>query len=193
MKVRSLLATLTILFGLAGLAAGAATSAYAGTGNQWCNDPGYCPNAWNGGPFVKSYGYPAANNDFTVIGSYGECNNGFTTSTCPGSPIPAGLPIVAFEYTNGGRWAGQCIGDAYNNSGRADSSLDPCPGGSNGNGGWGVNFVQHYQGGGCGTGTDLFYNIHWGGYLRWDPSGSNGATVYLNNSTGWCLRALPPA
>lgn len=178
------------------VAAGAALAlisipaAHAGTGNQYCDSNGVCPNAWNGGPFVKGEYYPATNNDFTFVGNYSLCNGGITTSTCPGHGVAAGQGIGAFEFTGGGSWNGMCIGDAYNQQGRADSSLDPCPGGGNGNGGWGVNFVYDVDNT-CGGGQVILYDIHWNGYLRYPDSA--GSTVYLNNSTGACLRLFGPS
>jgi len=181
---------LAIAIAISGVAF-ASGAAHAGTGNQWCDDQGYCLNAWGGGPFIKSDGYPAANNDFSVIPDASLCNGGFTTATCPSGFGRAGYPIVQFEYTNGGSWAGRCIGDAYNLSGRADTSLDTCGGGSNGTGGWGVNFIQG-TGNGCIPGKAVFLNIHWlPGYIS--VADNNGTPVYLNNSTGDYFSALPPS
>jgi hypothetical protein len=189
-KLKRFIVGAVITLAAVGAAAPAVMStapANANSGNQWCDDAGVCPNAWSGGPFVKSYGYPAVNNDFTWINNYNMCNGGYTTSTCPGHGVPAGWPIGALKYTGSGSWVGHCIGDAYNDQNNASSSLDQCPSGSD-NGGWGVNFVSF--GSNCGSAGGVFYDIHWNGLLKWSGDG-NGATVYLNNTIGYCLRALP--
>lgn len=184
------LASAAVLVGAVTAATTTTTPASAASGNQWCNTDGYCTNAWSGGPFVKSFSYSARNNDFDWVGNYSACNGGITTSTCPGHGIPAGYGIGAIKFTGSGSWVGQCIGDAYNDSGHADSSLDPCPGGGNGNGGWGTNFVYlAYPGNTCGSGYALLYNIRWNGYLRIPDN--NGSTIYLNNSVGSCIHLLP--
>lgn len=172
----------------------ATTPAYAGTGNQICNSSAECLNAWNGGPFVKSYGYSPSivNNDFTFVNNINECNGGITTSTCPGHGIAAGQGIGALKFTGSGPWVGRCIGDAYNDQNNASSSLDACPGGANGNGGWGVNvvWVTHNT---CAGSDVIIYDIHWNGYIRWPNGTQNGQTVYLNNVGGFCMHVLPPA
>lgn len=171
--------------------------AEAASGNQWCDTLGYCLNAWSGGPFVKSYGYSSNGNDdnaFTIVGTT-YCNGGYTTSTCPGDGIPSGWPIVEIEYTGGGSWNGRYIGDAYNESNRADSSLDVYNG-------YGTIFVQiTYTPCGVNQGTwDVFADTHWSGveggirYLAWTQNSNdgNGFTVYLNNVLGQCIRPLSP-
>lgn len=184
----ALLAAVSVLGAVTAVTAAPASA--NGTGQQWCDDAGVCPNAWGGGPFVKTQGYPAQNNDFTWINNYNMCNGGITTSTCPGHGVPAGWPIGALKFTGGGAWNGHCIGDAYNDQNNASSSLDVCPSGGS-NGGWGVNLVSF--GSNCGTNRGgVFYDIHWDGLIKWTGDG-NGITVYLNNSIGYCLRALPPS
>ena len=168
------------------MTAAAATSAYAGSGNQWCNDQCHTVNAWNGGPFVKSYQYPAVNNDFTWVNNDTYCGNGVTTSTCPGHGIPAGYFIGGLKFTGSGAWVGHCVGDESNDPNQADTSLDVC------NTGWGVNFV-YLSGNGntCGPGKVVLYNIHWNGYLRIPDS--NGSKIFLNNAAGSCIHLLPAA
>jgi hypothetical protein len=179
---------LILLLGTFGLAVGTgAVPAHAnGSGNQWCNSVGYCFNAWNGGPFIRSYGYGSTitHNDFSWVPNYSECNGGITTSTCPGHGVPAGQGIGGIQYTGGGSWNGQCVGDAYNDPGRADTSLDPC--GS----GWGTNYVYDVSNN-CGSGWVILYDIHWNG-LIYIPD-SNGGVIYQNNSGGSCIHLLPYA
>jgi hypothetical protein len=166
----------------------AAPKAFAGSGNQWCDQAGTCPNAWGGGPLVKSYGYPAVNNDFTIIGDYNECNGGFTTSTCPGHGIGAGWPIVMWQDSDGGAYNGTCAGDYQNNQGDAKMGLGlSCAG----TGGWGSNFVKVADTGVC-SGYVSFFDIHWSAWLNY-TSNSDGNQVYINVSNARCLRALPPS
>ena len=116
-----------------------------------------CLNAWGGGPFVDAYtgGGSLLNDDFSV------------------SPVqPDGN--VTVEFTGGGTWDDQCVGDAYNESTDARASLDGC--GTNGSGaGWGTQFTVVS----CGSGFAL-KNAHWGAYLA-PSSGANGAPFYLNS------------
>lgn len=164
------------------------TPAYAGSGNQICNQNSYCLNAWNGGPYVKSEIFGAVNNDFTLV-STGACNGGITTSTCPGHGIAAGQGIVGLKFTGSGGWVGRCIGDASNDPNLADSSLDTCPTGTT-SGGYGTNIVWDTHNT-CGSGYVILYDIHWNGYIR--VADNNGSTVYLNNSSGSCLQVRPAA
>lgn len=154
--------------------------AQAASGHNWCDEHVQCLAAWGGGPFVKSYYDGGVNEDFTVIGNYGVCNGGYTTSTCPGNGVPAGDPVINFEFTGGGSWNGKCIGDAYNDPKRADTSLDTCYSG------WGVNMVEGYQQSGCPAGSAVFYDMHWGGGPFWNPD-SPGEPVYLNSNPSYCL------
>ena len=131
-------------------------------GFQYCyyNQKYACVNAWGGGPWVDTYtGGPEGNDTnqlFTVI------------STASG---------VGLSWTGGN---GECVGDAYNNSGYADTSLDPC--GS----GWGTNFTTGNSG--CKDSSDTwFYNTHWHGYLG-PPSGwTNGSHFYLDKPGPYCF------
>jgi hypothetical protein len=87
-------------------------------------------------------------------------------------------------FSVSGAWAGQCIGDAYNNSGDADVSLDGCGNGTGGGSGWGTNFTVGTSG--CPAGEMWFHNNHWNGYLG--PGGSaNGSHFYLNKPTPYCF------
>ena len=168
----------------------AVPAAHAASGNYWCNSDAECFNAWSYGPGVKSYapGYQA--DDFTVVGDYNECNGGYTTSSCPGG-YPAGLPIVQFQFTGGGSYNGDCVGDAYNLSTRADAQLGGCSAseGGSGTGWWGSNFVQYPANtSGCSSGYAAFWNTHWTGTPAWQPGYDNGEQVYLNGTPGWCLK-----
>ena len=139
--------------------------ASAASGQQFCfNNGGWaCLNSWNGGPYVKVFtGGPngTQNNYFTIIrtGSY-----------------------YGIEDTAGNAWNGRCIGDAKNDPHLADTSLDAC------GTGWGTNFIVFFGNGtnGCPTGSDAFYNNHWGGWLGPPDHWVNGSPFYLNKpSTG---------
>lgn len=168
---------LAVLAGLiiSGLAL-TSTPAHAGTGNQFCTT-GFSPvciNAWGGGPWVKVYT------------SQGTSNNDFTAG------YDATLGVWYLEFTGGGSWNGQCIGDAYNSSGDARASLDPCPSGSN-SGGWGTHFQLDTSDCNGGSGEEAFKNIHWpGGFLY--PSGrSNGNQYYLNTGAVFCYTTFGAA
>jgi hypothetical protein len=137
-----------------------------------------CPNAWNGGPWVDASagpGFPSgilpANDDFTIVYE----SNG----------------DAELQDSGPNAWAGKCIGDAYNESGKAETSLDPC--GVNGkNAGWGTTFVVISQG--CPLpGYVAFYNLHWGGYLGPPNKWVNGSNLYLNKpkSTIICFDEEP--
>jgi hypothetical protein len=143
---------------------------------QWCWDStGYgswvCLNAWNGGPWVNvSTNADTRNNDFTII----QDSAGY----------------YELEDTGGNNYSGECIGDAYNESGQADTSLDPC--GNTGAGqGWGTNFELVTAG--CSTGSVAFYNVHWRGYLGPPNGWANGSHFYLNKPGYFCFAQLFPA
>jgi len=140
---------------------------------EWCsgsigND---CLNAWGGGPWVDVYtGGPETGDthqEFTVID---EDNNALDNSE--------------IMFTGSGSWSGECIGDAYNNSGYADTSLDPCalPGQ---NAGWGTQML--WGDSGCPAGEAWFYDIHWNGYLGPPAGGVNGSHWYLNKPSPTCF------
>ena|GEM_PF-5862277 len=73
---------------------------------------------------------------------YSTINRGSDASTNTNTPnddfsvINTGSGNVAIEDTGPNAWSGKCVGDAYNSATDYYTSLDPCPGGSNGNGGW---------------------------------------------------------
>lgn len=118
-------------------------------------------NAWNGGPFVNVY--------------HGCANpNGFFT-------ILTGSTYVQLEFTGGGAWNGQCIGDAYNLPGRSDTSLDSCN-----PAGWGTNFVLRSTGY-CDSGEAAFQDAHTGGWLGPGSPYGDGTPFYLNKSGFYCF------
>lgn len=136
------------------------------SGYQYCvyNTAGgaMCLNAWGGGPWV----YVETTSDSRIQNNRFQIryeNNG----------------NVELQFVGGGTWNGKCIGDAYNNSGDARTSLDPCGDISNGNGsGWGTQFQLQPI---CGTGDYAFFNWRWRGYLGpTSPTAANGSNFYLN-------------
>jgi hypothetical protein len=145
--------------------AGKGTASYPATGQQevllsgeFCYNhggpPWACLNSWDGGPWVKAY----------TAGPDGTDNNYFEVNLLSNGDLT--IQDIAQNA-----WKGKCIGDAYNNSGRADTSLNPCATG------WGTNFALVA---GCPDNTIGFYDLHWKGYLG-PPSGwVNGSVFYLN-------------
>lgn len=132
---------------------------------QWCHYSGEfaCLNAWGGGPWVRTYtGGPETrdtNQDFALLDNQAT-----------------GYYEVEYVGSNTS-WAGKCLGDAYNLSGRADVSLDPC-GTASGNQGWGTNMT--YGTNGCPSGELWVYDYHWNGYLGPPANWVNGSPWYLN-------------
>jgi hypothetical protein len=89
--------------------------------------------------------------------------------------------IQSQKITVGG---GECVGDAYNKSGYADTSLDPC------GTGWGTNFIAYIgtSSGVCPNNSSIaFYNTHWKGWLGPPSNWSRGSEFYLNKSTPYCF------
>jgi hypothetical protein len=149
------------------------------TQEQWCATTGgtACLNAWGGGPWV---------NDSTTGFESGDDNqNFFLSQEDDANGNPTGNYQLVFGGIGGsGSWAGQCIGDAYNNSGDADTSLDGCGNGIAGGAGWGTNMTVGTSG--CPSGEVWFHDNHWNGYLG--PGGSaNGSHFYLNKPTPYCF------
>ena len=169
-KIMIILSGLFLVVGLTGIFA---PNALAGTGNEWCltSTASKCINAWGGGPFVKlATGHlTGPNNDFTVVG--------------------AGGGNVTLRFSGNSSWAdGQhCIGDAFNDPDRADTSLDICNGVDYG---WGTLFTV--GGSGCPIGYSWFHNNHWGGYLGPQDSNTNGSPFYLNKGTKFCYLSTSP-
>ena len=140
---------------------------------QYCgpNSGSDCLNAWGGGPYVNVYTGGDENTDtnqhFMVIDENGDQNG-----------------TAEIMFTGNGSWFGQCIGDASNNSGLADTSLDACalPGQT---AGWGTQFTWGTSG--CPSGTVWFHNNHWNGYLGPSDNPVNGSHWYLNKPSKVCL------
>jgi hypothetical protein len=128
-----------------------------------------CLNAWGGGPWVDVYTGGDETGDthqhFMVIDENGDENG-----------------TAEIMFTGSGSWNGECIGDAYNNTGYADTSLDACarPGQS---AGWGTQMTWGTSG--CPSGTVWFHDNHWNGYLA--PGAGDGSHWYLNDQTKTCL------
>jgi hypothetical protein len=131
---------------------------------QWCHYSGEyaCLNAWGGGPWVRTYtGGPETsdtNQDFALLQNQAT-------------------GYYEIEYVGTGSWAGQCLGDAYDLSGNADVSLDPC-GTASGNQGYGTNMDAGTNG--CPSGELWIYDYHWNGYLGPPATWVNGSPWYLN-------------
>ena len=187
-----------IYFRLVGLAVGACAAAMrrAGAGifnsvvgcglsaaptpisqEEWCeNTAGTgCPNAWGGGPWVNDYtgGFEAGDNHQNFFLSGIDNANGNATGN------------YQLVFAGSGSWAGQCIGDAYNNSGYADTSLDGCGNGTGGGSGWGTNFTIGTSG--CSDGEGWFHDNHWNGYLAPANGDVNGSHFYLNDQSKFCF------
>jgi hypothetical protein len=160
-----------ILLPISAVLATGIPEASAATVTEYCvlntNGGTLCLNAWNGGPYVKvetSNNPVIQNNNFQV--RY-EANGD-----------------VELQFVGGGAWNGQCIGDASNEYGLADTSLDPCGSPSNGNGsGWGtqLQMQQWPSDGPCFSDQVAFFDWRWHGYLGpTGPGAANGTPWYLN-------------
>lgn len=143
---------------------------------EWCATTGgtACPNAWGGGPWV---------NDSTTGFESGDNHQNFVLF---GVDDTNGNPTGNYQLVfagQGSSWIGQCIGDASNNSGLADTSLDGCGNGTGAGAGWGTLMTVGTSG--CPAGEVWFHDNHWNGYLG--PGGSaNGSHFYLNKPTPYC-------
>jgi hypothetical protein len=146
------------------------------TQEEWCATTAgtACLNAWGGGPYVNdsTTGFESGDNHQNFFLSGVDNANGNATGN------------YQLGFAGSGSWAGQCIGDASNNSGDADTSLDGCGNSTGGGSGWGTNFTVGTSG--CPAGEEWFHNNHWNGYLG--PGGSaNGSHFYLNKPTPYCF------
>jgi len=138
-----------------------ANTASATTGVQFC-DVLQCLNAWNGGPYVNTYGPRVANDFFNL-----------TINTLP----DPGYRVI--QYLGPGSYHGDCISDYNNSSTDARAGLYDC---SRGGYPWGSKFEVAN----CPSGALAFYDIHWNGWLA--PAGpGNGKGFYLNNPTEHCF------
>jgi len=159
------------------------------TGNEWCNtlSQAECVNAWGGGPLIKTYPGGVVNNDYFVAvqEGTGPCGGYSTTSNCPWSGTPSGLPIVQLEFEGSGQYSGDFIGDYGNSSTDAKAGLV-------GYNGWGTNFILYNDPSQCGSNTPwLLINTHWSpSWYNAAGLGSfanyNGKQLY-NNSPPQCL------
>ena len=173
--VAGVILALGTVFGL-----GPATQAHA-LSSEVCNLSSQCLNAWNGGPYVNTYGPGVGNDNFGLQPIYDRCQNGSdrTTPNCPYQYVPGGLLIVQIEYLN---ISGNCVGDFNGLSGDARAgAFDACNNPGNGQGGsYGTVFFEYP--GGCPGGYFSLLSFHWvSGVLN--PSGSgNDQPWYLNSS-----------
>ena len=143
---------------------------------EWCATTGgtACLNAWGGGPWVD---------DSTTGFEEGDSNQNFVLTDVDNANGSA-TGNYQLGFVGNSSWAGQCIGDAYDNSGYADTSLDGCGNGTGGGSGWGTNFTVGTSG--CPADAVWFHDNHWNGYLG--PGGSaNGSHFYLNKPTPYCF------
>lgn len=126
-------------------------------------------NAWNGGPFVKSWHSCAFPNDSFFIASVQNSND------------------VQIEFTGNSGWAGHCVGDAYNDPNNASTSLDTCS-----PAGWGTLFVP-LESGYCASNQIAFKNVHWSAvtghnaYLGPANPYGDGSSFYLNKTGYFCF------
>jgi len=158
--------------GIAAVGCNGANAHLPFTEEQWCDYNTHCLNAWGGGPWVNDYTGGVETRDpyqnFIVVNENGNANG-------------SGYSQIMFAAA-GNSWSYDCIGDAYNNPGYADTSLDGC-GSASGGQGWGTNMTVGTSG--CPSGEAWFYDAHWGGYLAGD--GANGSHFYLNDQSKVCF------
>jgi len=111
--------------------------------NQNGTPDGECLNAWNGGPYVKSYTPNVTNDNFGWQFIKGRCQAGsiYTTTNCPLPGTPAGHAIFQIRYLN---HPGECVGNLNGNAGDAHASaFDKCNDPNTGFGGdYGTVYIQ---------------------------------------------------
>ena len=161
----------------AGACFDASVSALPFTQQQWCDTNGgtACLNAWSGGPWIDDYtGGPETkdiNQEMFLVNENGNTNG-------------SGNNQIVFVGNDS--WGGQCIGDADNNSGDADTSLDPCANPYFGtSAGWGTQMTWGTSG--CPSGEAWFKDAHWNGYLGPPAGAVNGSHWYLNKPSKVCF------
>jgi hypothetical protein len=157
--------------------------------SQVCDISLACLNAWNGGPYVNTYGPNVANDNFHIQPINGRCRAGsdLTTAGCPYAGVPAGHLIVQIQYLN---HPGDCLGDLNGQSGSARASaFDACNSTSSGSGGsYGTVFFENVPSFGCPPGHFQLYSFHWqNGGLNY-PGAGNGQPWYLNTTTPDCVQ-----
>jgi hypothetical protein len=157
----------------------ASISALPFTQQQWCDTNGgtACLNAWGGGPWV---------NVETAGPETGDINQEMFLVNENGNTSGSGNNQIVFIGNDS--WDDQCIGDAYNNPGYADTSLDPCANSYFGTtAGWGTQMTVGTSG--CPSGEAWFHDNHWNGYLAPANGDPNGSHFYLNDQTKTCFEA----
>jgi len=159
------------------------------TSYQICDISLACLNAWNGGPYVNTYGPNTRNDNFHIQPIAGRCRAGsdYTTANCPYSGVPGGLLIVQIQYLNN---PGDCLGDFNGLSGSARASaFDACNNPNTGSGGsYGTVFFEYVPSAGCPPGHFQLYSFHWqNGGLNY-PGAGNDQPWYLNTTTPDCVQ-----
>jgi hypothetical protein len=167
-----------------------ATAAHAAT-PEICDLSDACLNAWNGGPYVNTYGPAFKNDNFEIQPIDGRCAKGsdLTTANCPYSGVPKGLLIIQIKYIN----TGNCLGDFNGLSSDARAgAFDACNSTSTGTGGYyGTVFFEYdvftNDQGTCPPGYFNIYSAHWpNGGLNYPQPGDN-EPWYLNSNPPDCL------
>lgn len=147
------------------------------TQEEWCATTGgtACLNAWGGGPWVddSTTGFESGDNHQNFFLSGIDNANGDATG------------YYQLGFAGSGSWAGYCIGDAYSNSGYADTSLNGCGNGTGGGAGWGT--IMTIGTSGCPAGEGWFHDDHWNGYLAPANGDVNGSHFYLNDQSKVCF------
>jgi hypothetical protein len=147
-----------------------------------------CLNAWNGGPFVKSYTANVTNDAFGLYLDTGVCNHGYTTTNCPLAGVPAGHQIVQFQDQAAATGCyGDWVGDYANSP--SDARASACDASN----AWGGVFIVSGPQTQCGPSYYAYINVHWSS--NWvDQTGlsfanggnANGQQAYLDVTTAGC-------
>jgi hypothetical protein len=170
------------------------TAAYAST-YEICDIGFACLNAWNGGPYVNTYGPAVSNDNFELQPIDDRCKSGsdLTTTNCPYSGVPAGLLIVQIRYLN----TGNCLGDFNGESGDARAgAFDACNNPSTGSGGsdgtvfFEYNVVVDDQAT-CPPGHFELYSFHWQNGGLGYPGAGNDEPWYVNSEPLDCVEQAP--
>jgi hypothetical protein len=165
---------------------------------EQCDLTLFCLNAWNGGPYVKTYeeNGEITNNSFEMV-KVDRCGNGdLTTSGCPGAGDPPKLTIFQIKDTNNGK----CVGNSPGNGnlaylGTCNETAYPGTGGANG-----TIFIaanpSSTNGNECfAIGGNYYINNYWtgqnGGWsnavgMYWSPD-ANGSSVVLSGPKNFCI------
>lgn len=150
-----------------------------------CDSASYCLNAWDGGPWIKTYTVGVANDYFYVVQLTEMCNKGVSTSSCPlsGSLNIPGLLIYQIQYGN--EYAGHtnnCLADDGARDGQ--TAFGYCNA-LNGTGGSDGTIYLAYHGT-CPSGSNIAISREWtdsfGNYRGIYFLDGNGNTVYDNFS-----------